>query len=362
MGNFLKMNMLVFALFTLSTIYAQQKRENRAEWMQEARWGVMTHYLSDWLVRNEKLPAMTVEKWNEMIDNFDIKGLADQLQSVGAKYYIFTIGQNSGFFVSPNAVYDKLTGITPSKCARRDLIKDIATELKKRGIRMIAYLPSGAPGGDAQAREALQWKNGPYPNVEFQQKWEQIISYWSSQWGDLVDGWWFDGCYWQNAMYRSETAPNFQSFAASARTGNPHSAVAFNPGILYRTLSVTPHEDYIAGEVNMPELMSLRTQDGLADLSQLQILTYMGETWGTGAPRYTADEVIGFSQYVIDNKGAITWDVPTKSNGLLDSQYIEQLKTIGQTLNTYTVTPERQEMSRRRGVIRSWPKGVPYQN
>lgn len=334
---------------------APQQKINRAAWMQEARWGVMSHFLSDWLARNENMPEMTVDKWNEIVDNFDVEGLADQLQAVGAKYYIFTLGQNSGFFVSPNKVYDELTGITPSKLAKRDLLKDIATALKARGIRTIAYLPSGAPAGDKQAREALQWQNGPYPNVEFQQKWEQIISYWSKQWGDLVSGWWFDGCYWQNAMYRNEKAPNFQSFAEAARAGNPNSAVAFNPGILYRTLSVTPHEDYIAGEVNMPELMSLRTQDGLADESQLQILTYMGDTWGTGAPRYTVDEVIGFSQHVINNKGAITWDVPIRSNGLLDARYIEPLKKIGDVLNNYEPAPER-----RRPVIQSWPKGVPY--
>lgn len=25
--------------------------ENRAEWMQTARWGVMNHYLADWIAR-----------------------------------------------------------------------------------------------------------------------------------------------------------------------------------------------------------------------------------------------------------------------------------------------------------------------
>src|SRR6266576_3004073 len=50
------------------------------------------------------------------------------------------------------------------------------------------------------------------------------------------------------AMYRSERPPNFTSFAAAARAGNPNSALAFNPGVVDRLLLVSPHEDYTAGE------------------------------------------------------------------------------------------------------------------
>ena len=327
----------------------------RAQWMQEARWGLMTHYLSDWMVRNEKMESMTVERWNELVDKFDVEALANQIESVGAKYYIFTIGQNSGYFCSPNSVYDQLTGIAPSHCSNRDLIKDIATALKARGIRFIAYLPAGAPASDRQARESLKWQSGADPNIEFQKNWEQVIAHWSKQWGTLVDGWWFDGVYWQNVMYRNEKAPNFKSFAAAARAGNPNSAVAFNPGVIYRTLSVTPYEDYTAGEINMPEMMSYRTQNGLADDSQLQILTYAGQGWGSGDPRYSADEIIFFSKRVIDNFGAFTWDVPTNSKGQIDELFINLFKTVGAELNTYS----RNE-ARRIPLMPSWPKDVPF--
>ena len=60
---------------------------------------------------------MTVAKWMEMIDHFDVEGLAEQLKSVGAGYYLITIGQNSGYYLSPNATYDRLVGIEPSKCS-----------------------------------------------------------------------------------------------------------------------------------------------------------------------------------------------------------------------------------------------------
>ena len=94
---------------------------NRAAWMQ-GRWGVMTHYLSDTV---SKGTDTTVEEWNKLIDNFDVEGLARQLESAKASYYLITLGQNSGFYISPNGTYDRLTGIKPSKCSRRDLVPDL---------------------------------------------------------------------------------------------------------------------------------------------------------------------------------------------------------------------------------------------
>ena len=52
-------------------------------------------------------------------------GHAGQLASAGARYYQISIGQNSGYYLSPNAAYDRLTGHLAGKCSRRDLIADL---------------------------------------------------------------------------------------------------------------------------------------------------------------------------------------------------------------------------------------------
>jgi hypothetical protein len=178
--------------------------------MKEAKWGVMNHYLADWIARVEKM-EMSVEQWNKLIDRFDVERLAKQIESVGAGYYLITIGQNSGYYLSPNVMYDQYVGIQPGKCSRRDLVADLSQALHKRRVRLMVYLPAGAPNGDRVAREALQWQNGPYSNRESQLKWEQVIREWSTRWGRKVDGWWFDGCYWPNSMYRAQEPPNFAS-------------------------------------------------------------------------------------------------------------------------------------------------------
>lgn len=162
----------------------------------------------------------------------------------------------------------------------------------------MVYLPSGAPANDHAAEAALEWRNGPYPNKEFQMKWESIIREWSIRWGKKVEGWWFDGCYFPDSMYRSPTAPNFESFGAAARAGNASAAVAFNPGVVYRIRSMTPYEDYTAGELDKPDRVEVyRGAGGQLPGVQIQMLSYLGQTWGSGmAPRFSSGEVIAFSQ------------------------------------------------------------------
>ncbi|GAB3919539.1 alpha-L-fucosidase [Mucilaginibacter boryungensis] len=320
---------VIIILFISSALTDAQ---DRAAWMQTAKFGVMTHYLPDWLKQTEKL-NIDVKKWNELVDHFDVDGLADQVKSVGANYMIFTIGQNSGFYVSPNKTYDRIVGISLTKCSRRDLIADLADAMHKRGLKFMVYLPSGAPNGDSVAKKALQWQNGAHPNKEFQSNWEQIIREWSVRWGNKVDGWWFDGCYWPNVMYRGESAPNFKSFAAAARAGNPNSAIGFNMGVMYRITSGTPYEDYIAGEINKDDQLSInKPYDGKIDGVQIHVLSFLGEKWGMGNPRFTTAQVIGYSQKLWDVKGSMTWDAPIQSNGHIYQPFIDQLTEVGKAL------------------------------
>ena len=316
---------MLVAVVAAATVVTGQ---GRATWMPEARLGVMTHFLADWRSRTDRIP-ITVETWNSLIDEFDVDGLAAQLASAGVKYHILTIGQNSGYYAAPNATYDRLTGIRPSKCSRRDLIADMSAALSKRGIKLIAYLPGGAPNGDSVARTALEWENGAHPNRAFQAKWEQVIREWSVRWGTRVSGWWFDGCYWPNTMYRSTNPPNFESFAAAARAGNPASILAFNPGVVPRLISMTPHEDFTAGEENDPARIEIRrAENGMLDGVQLHVLSYLGEQWGIGEPRFTTEQAVALTEKINALGAAMTWDIPVQKNGLISKVFLDQLTTI----------------------------------
>ena len=64
--------------------------QDRAAWMGEARFGVMNHYLADWIARRENFEGgrISVEQWNDLVDRFDVEAHAKQIESTGAKYQI----------------------------------------------------------------------------------------------------------------------------------------------------------------------------------------------------------------------------------------------------------------------------------
>lgn len=315
---------------------------DNTEWLARCGWGVFCHYLAD-------SPGfaggshITSEAWNRQVDAFDVPGLGRQLESVGVPYFFITIGQNSGYFLSPNAVYDELVGIRPSKCSQRDLVADLYDELHPKGIDLLVYLPSGAPAKDPVAVSQLEWEwgfEGGWPEgwgarrsgkrlAGFQTKWEAVIREWSLRWGSKVRGWWIDGCYFADEMYRHATAPNFRSFAAALKAGNPQALVAFNPGVLLPVICHSEHEDYTAGEIAeaLPECPGAWMERN-GHLARYHILSYLGENWCRGKPRFPTSLVAGYTQHIVGKGGAITWDVPIQEHGLIPEIYLDQLRCI----------------------------------
>src|SRR6266516_2204275 len=153
-------------------------------------------------------------------------------------------------------------------------------------------------------------------------------------------------------MYRAKEPPNFESFSAASRAGNPDSIVAFNPGVVYRPLSVTPFEDYTAGEVDQPDRWSPRSRhkDGKQDGARIHVLSYLGERWGFGeTPRFKTEDVVAFSKKLVDVGGAITWDVPIQRDGQIAPPFLDQLSAVGKALADYRPGPSTRSSTRAAG-------------
>lgn len=327
---------LAMVVSSCSTIHRVPpgSEQYRSDWMR-GQWGVMTHYLADWQARDHGI-TMTPQQWNTMVDSFDVESLAEEIKSTGASYHFLTVAQGSSYFICPNAAWDKYLSRGTNKSAHRDLILDMAKADAKRGIRLIVYSTCHGPG-DARSS---QWNKNPttrdHRNVEHMLAWEKVTREWSLRWGTNISGWWFDGCYNPNQLYDFPDAPNFQSFAAAARAGNPHAVLAFNRGVIDRVISISPFEDYSAGEINELQTTLLRrtTPDGCVDGARIHKLSYLGQTWGTGAPRYTnLDEVvIPWTRKIVNAGGAMTWDTPVQTNGVIAENYLAQLRAIGKAI------------------------------
>lgn len=324
----------------LGVLMVSVNAQNRASWMRDAKWGVMIHYQADWLASDNQMDSITLDKWNELVDNFDCEGLAKQLSDVGAGYLIMTVRHSPAYFIAPNSMYDHYTGLVPGRGSKRDLIVDLYHALDKYGIKLIAYMPGHAPNRNEAEIKGFAvgtkdfYKYGPFNrNAESLLRWQEVIREYSMRWGDKVSGWWLDGCYRPSTRYRQPDVPNFASLAAAARAGNPNSAVAFNPGVFPRIMSITPYEDYTAGEIGDPgSIRWMYNYNGMIDGKQIQILSFLGEFWGKGSPRFTPEQVVKYSLDINEVGGAVTWDTPVNPSGLLKEPFLKQLSEVGKAL------------------------------
>ena len=212
--------------------------KGRAAWLA-GKWGIMVHWIAPG-PGSEKGTRIT--DLNQAVDQFDVPVFLRQLEDIGAHHLIFTVGQNTTYYASPNAVLDKYMG--PGHSPKRDLVLEIARGMKQAGKRFIAYLPAEIKNDPAMF-EAFQWK--PKHQEEFERRYTEFIRAYAEQWGEHVDGWWYDGCYTYDDYY---VPRDWDLWCKASRAGNKHAAVAFNNGSFVSgfTQPLFPGQDYISGE------------------------------------------------------------------------------------------------------------------
>ena len=295
-----------------------ESQNPNTDWFKDAKYGVFMHFL----------PGDA--KSYAMVDQFDVATLAGQLEAMGAKYFVLTLGQNSGYFNSPNAAYDRVTGYAPgARCAKRDLPLDLYRVLQPKGIRLMLYLPCQTPNTDARAQKAFGLAQGAKDqplDFEFAKKWATVIQEWADRYGDKVAGWWFDGGY-QHIKFNEEIAAQY---AAAVKHGNPKAIVTFNPGV--KLIRYTKAEDYTAGELNDP--LKVIPAGRWLEGSQWHALTYLGSTWGQRNTRFTGEQWAAWVQAVTSKEGVVTLDMGPNYDrdagpvGALAEAQVEQVKAI----------------------------------
>jgi hypothetical protein len=311
-----------FILLTgaLVTLGSSAEPSSQTDWLRDARLGAFMHFLPG--------NAEQFVKVNE----FDVGALARQLEGMGARYFVFTLGQNSGWFNAPNATYDRITGYQPGeRCATRDLPLDLHRALHAKGIRLMLYLPCQVPNRDVRAQKAFGLPLGPQDqplDPAFAKQWAEVIHEWSTRYGDKVSGWWFDGGY-PHIHFNEEIA---KVYAGAVKRGNANAIVTFNPGIML--IRHTRAEDYTAGELNDPfgSVPASRWVDG----SQWHALTFLGSTWGQRDVRQPTDRWRSWVQTVAAHGGAVTLDMGPNMDpkagpiGAIGKEQAEQFRVIAQ--------------------------------
>jgi len=297
--------------------------EARGAWFPQAKYGVFIHFLGGG------------NDWSSQVDAFNAEAFARQMKEAGAGYVILTLGQNSGYYCSPNAAYSAYCGYEPGdRCSKRDLPMDLINALGKHNIRLMLYLPSRAPQADANAMARLGdvHEQQPAPQ-EFTKRWSEVIREWSLRYGKNVHGWWFDGSYNTAGWDDLEKPYNWSTWAAACRAGNPDSVLAFNPGTdLQKAFSrLTKEQDYTAGEQNV--FTALPRQFPAPEGMVWHILAHLGTRWAKAdGPQHPDQAMIDYIRTVNAQGGAVSIEVAIDGSGAVYAPHFAQLKAIAAAL------------------------------
>ncbi len=270
------------------------------------------------------------------MNSFDVEKFANQANEAGVGFVMFTLGQNSGYYCSPNATFDSIVGVKPGElCSNRDLPLDLIKELNKHNIPLILYLPGNPPVGNKLVSERFKYpfKNDSATSQYNQPILENMIREWSLRYGDGVKGWWFDGLYSWNSIRSTRMdmslKHNISTHTLAAKAGNKQSIVSYNYG--FGKIQVnTPYCDYSSGEKRtIDEFPSGRwIEDGV----QWFLFTYLGEKWGGKGQQFETDELSSMTEKIVKSEGVLCLEVVVDATGAFLPHHLEQIKEVRRNL------------------------------
>lgn len=307
----------------------QDKGNPNTEWFKNAGIGVMIHFLKAVYAKDGG-----TKEYNEIVDGFNVELFAENCKQAGAAYVMLALGQNDGYYCSPNAAYDSIVGVPPGEfCSKRDLPADLYKALQKRGIKMMFYLPGNPPIQNELAVKKFQYTFGKdSPTSQFTQAaWEAVIREWSLRYGKKLLGWWFDGMYRGGIIEtRSDMslAHNISTHTLAAKAGNYNSIVTYNYGV-NKIQSNSPYDDYSAGEEG--KIIQVPQSRWVVNGVQWFLFTYLGKTWSQGGTRFTNQELTQWAEKVYAKDGVICFDINADKTGAVNPDHIAQVKVVSDT-------------------------------
>lgn len=273
---------------------------NRAEWMKQKKWGVMTHYLYPLCECGIKSRFKPQVNWNDCVNSFDVKEFAKNLADVGAGYLFFTVMQGYAYMCAPNKTYDSITGYKAGEaCSERDLIAELADELEKYGIDLVLYFTADGPYKDEKAGKALGYYDRSKELVSegLVKNLAAVMEEYAVRYGRKIKGWWIDGCY-NYFGYGDEKDSLLKYLKEAALKGNPDSVIAFNGGVIRCDLENPKYEAYTKNLTHpLSKLSALETAAMRGDALAKEAFARPGPSRYSMLDDYTAGEENHFMFY-----------------------------------------------------------------
>jgi hypothetical protein len=331
-------------------------------WMLKAKYGLFVHYqhriLLGYSVATKpqfpKPAQMTAERWNRFVDGFDVRGFANQVAEARVGWVIFCIDDHYfAWSCAPNKAFNQYTGYAPGeKCARRDLIMELADALNAKGVKLICYFaglngymkePKVSAGlmEDGRGRGGLNEKTPP--SAESRKRRADVLREYADRYQEKIAGWWFDGM--ELDTYKDQPC-DWTTIGSIVRRANPQAVIAFSYGGNEQACVRKGLDDYTGGDTWRKQDLSRLTPKSRP--AQAGILwhgkIYCGNVYhGQGeANQFSDQELIDWINACNRQGGVCTLDWPLEpKTGLLKDFGFGQLKRIARAVKADEPPPKR---------------------
>ncbi|WP_068617643.1 alpha-L-fucosidase [Paenibacillus tuaregi] len=310
------------------------------KWFEEAKLGIFIHYgiyavngvSESWSFYNGRI---TYEEYMSQLQgftasNYDADQWADLIEKSGARYAVLTSKHHDGVALWDTKYSDlNVVARTPAK---RDLVKEYAEAIRKRGIRLGMYFslidwshpdyPTVYEGGKEPENPA---QTNPYSSPaggkQDEARWKRFLEFNNNQLRELmtnygtVDLLWFDGDWERSA--EQWNLPDFKTYLLS-----------MNPNVIINS-RLQGYGDYKTPEQGLP----ITRPAGPSEFC-----TTINSSWGyvpTDNKYKSLNQIIRMFCDCISMGGNMLLDIGPKEDGTLDPRQEQILLGLGDWIRTH---------------------------
>lgn len=293
----------------------------KMQWFGDAKLGIFIHagiysvngVDESWSFFNKKISYSDYMKQLKgfTLQQYDPAAWADLIKESGARYAVITTKHHDGV-----AMYDTKQGnlsIVKSTPAKRDMVKPLFEELRKRNIKCGAYY------------SLIDWSDTRYPGFikdssRYQvandyDRWNKFRSFFQAQIKEISamynpDLWWFDGD-WEHSAEEWES----EKVRHLILSGNPNSIINGR---------LQGYGDYATPEQNFPV--------SRPPANWWELCMTINDNWGYQHKDHnwkTPHEVITIFVDAVANGGNLLLDIGPKEDGTIPAEQVNVLKELG---------------------------------
>ena len=319
------------------TALAAPYRQADTTWLAQCRFGVSSH----WTAQSQPVGADDWLPFEQAVARFSVDRYLDQVAAAGADYVLFTSAHALQMLPAPCEAIDR---VLPGRTTKRDLIGDLASACRARGLHFILYYNHSCNFGDDPEWEyAVGYHE--HDKSRLTSNLLAIVRELGLRYGDRLEAWWFDSCSrldpndWQQKTGTEWYGYRFpwDEFADNAKAGFPGRLVTLRPGLMHHYVYST-HQDYEDGEASAPIAIpsSQFTQDHLQAHRWfcLDNPAWVHNRVATplAAPIWHLPHILDYVQMCNNVKAPVTFNVDIDRTGLLSPDSLAMLREVRQKL------------------------------